>query len=330
MSLHVCHFQRAPGRGHSIERLFAAVRAALPAGVRASVWEAPCSGLNPVALARNCLSARRAQADVNHVTGDTYYVAAALRRRRTILTLHDCVALNRLRGARRLVIDLLWYRLPAARARIVTTVSKASRAELVQRMPGCAGKIRVVPDCLPCHMTPEPRRALGAVPSILHLGTAPHKNIERLAAALRGLPCQLSIIGQLRPSQKEALAQNGIAHSERVGLTDAQVLSAYREADLVVFVSTYEGFGLPIIEAQAIGRPVVTSQLAPMADVSGGAACLVDPFDPAAIRAGIERVLSDASYRDELVVRGLANSRLYGAERVAAQYAALYAEVYAG
>jgi len=105
------------------------------------------------------------------------------------------------------------------------------------------------------------------------------------------------------------------------------MLRAYQECDLVVFASTYEGFGLPIIEAQATGKPVVTSALAPMCDVAGGGAALVDPYEPASIREGIQKIISDPVYRDSLIQEGLHNAARYRAELVAAHYAAIYREM---
>ena len=85
---------------------------------------------------------------------------------------------------------------------------------------------------------------------------------------------------------------------------------------------------MPIIEAQAVGRPVVTSAVSPMADVAGADACLVDPQNPDSIRSGVKRILSDAGYREKLVLRGYENVKKYRADVVAEQYASLYRELW--
>jgi glycosyltransferase involved in cell wall biosynthesis len=100
-----------------------------------------------------------------------------------------------------------------------------------------------------------------------------------------------------------------------------------RECDLLLFPSLHEGFGLPIVEAQATGRPVVTSDREPMTEVSGGAAVLVDPEDVASIRTGVLRVLEDHQLAAELVRRGRVNVGRFSASAVAAQYAAIYWEL---
>jgi glycosyltransferase involved in cell wall biosynthesis len=126
------------------------------------------------------------------------------------------------------------------------------------------------------------------------------------------------------------LRELGVAYENRSELGDAELLAAYRRCDALIFVSTYEGFGLPIIEAQAVGRPVITSRVCSMPEASGGAACLVDPFDVADIRRAIQRLIDDPAYAQTLVRFGYENAARYAPERVAAAYAALYRRVHAG
>jgi glycosyltransferase involved in cell wall biosynthesis len=84
---------------------------------------------------------------------------------------------------------------------------------------------------------------------------------------------------------------------------------------------------MPILEAQATGRPVVTSNILSMPWVAGEAACLVDPFDTASIRGGLTRVMGDPSYRAALVALGFENVKRFSAEEIARQYLELYLDV---
>jgi glycosyltransferase involved in cell wall biosynthesis len=97
--------------------------------------------------------------------------------------------------------------------------------------------------------------------------------------------------------------------------------------DLLVFASTFEGFGLPIVEAQATGRPVVTSNIMSMPEVAGDAACLVDPFNVSSIREGVLKVINDSDYRNALVKAGFENVKRFQPEQIARQYAELYHEL---
>jgi glycosyltransferase involved in cell wall biosynthesis len=98
-------------------------------------------------------------------------------------------------------------------------------------------------------------------------------------------------------------------------------------ADIIALASSYEGFGMPILEGQAVGRPVITSNILSMPEVAGNAACLVDPYDPSSIRQGILKIIQDAAYRDELVRKGFANVKRFDPQVIALQYLDLYKKV---
>jgi glycosyltransferase involved in cell wall biosynthesis len=188
-------------------------------------------------------------------------------------------------------------------------------------------RVRVVPLPVADDFVARPARPTDERPVVLLVGTRPNKNIERAAAALEGLNCHVVVVGELDSHQRAAFEAARLDFEARPGLSDDEVRRAYEECDLLLFPSTKEGFGIPILEAQASGRPVVTSSEPPLTEVAGGAACFVDPLDVASIRAGVGRVLTDDSYRVDLVRRGLDNARRYRVSTIAARYAALYDEL---
>jgi glycosyltransferase involved in cell wall biosynthesis len=264
---------------------------------------------------------------VNHITGDVHFLALLLRTRKTLLTILDCVSLERLRGVRRAILKLFWYTLPIARSRMVVVISESTRTELLRHVGCDPRKIRVVPACLDSSFIAAPKEFNATLPRILQVGTGVNKNLSRVAEALRAVPCEWDIVGTLSSDQEERLQSLGLNYRV-LGLLDADgVRSAYRSCDLVVFASTYEGFGLPILEANATGRPVVTSNILSMPEVAGDAACLIDPFDVESIRAGILRVVNEPDYRASLIVNGFANVTRFSAESVASQYAQIYREL---
>lgn len=96
------------------------------------------------------------------------------------------------------------------------------------------------------------------------------------------------------------------------GYLDASELpKLYRSASALVFPSFYEGFGLPVIEAQASGIPVITSATTSLGEVSGGAAILVDPCQVSEIVSGIEKVINDKNGCYKMIENGLLNSKNY-------------------
>jgi glycosyltransferase involved in cell wall biosynthesis len=326
--LRVQHFERRPLAGvFSIERVFDTVRAALPPDIEVRVRRNrfPSRGVVPRLL--DALLARRRAAAVNHVLGDVHYLTWFLPRRGTILTVHDCASLERLRGLRRRLLWLGWYWWPLQRAERVVAISEFTRRELGAWLPHVRVPVEVIPPPLPrgfCRRAPRPR---GPRLRLLQVGTAENKNLPRVIAACRDLPVELTIVGAIGASERSRLHALGVAYVNRVALDDGALLAEFESCDALIFASTYEGFGLPIIEAQSVGRPVITSRLGATAETAGGAACLVDPFDTDDIRRGIRRVLEDPSYASELIAAGLENAARFAPERVAGAYAALYREL---
>ena len=207
----------------------------------------------------------------------------------------------------------------------LTLISESTRNALLRHGLHEARRAIVVPDCVGDAFVWSPKPFAQDCPRVLQVGTAAHKNIERLAEALRGIPCRLAIVGRLSRSQRAALDVNAIAFDNRLSLDDAQILEEYRRADLVAFVSTFEGFGLPILEAQAVGRPVVAGRVHSMPEVAGEGACLVDPYNVSEIRAAVLRVVADAAYRESLIAAGQRNVRRFRSSEIAAGYARIYA-----
>jgi glycosyltransferase involved in cell wall biosynthesis len=328
MTRHVVYVERRPFGSRSIERVFRQIANDLPEGFSHSICNVPF-GNGVAAVIRNLLFFKRPAADIYHITGDVHYMALRLPPDRTVLTIHDLIFLHRRSGLRRWVLKKLYLDLPLRRLKYVTAVSKATKDEIVREAGVDPANIFVIDDPL---MSPfddvQPARGFnGERPRILHIGTAENKNLGNLIAALRGLRCTLKIIGSPDRSLTKLARAAGVEVETADDLKAEQMLDEYRRSDIIAFCSTYEGFGLPIIEAQALGRPVVTSDLPPMRDVAGTGAELVDPHDPASIRAGILRVIDNSEHRQSLINAGLENVKRFDARTIAEKYAEVYAQV---
>lgn len=327
----VAYFHRKPrpNANFSIELVFENVRRDLAGQIEPAICIAPCESNGLFRRLWIAWHARRRQGDVNHVTGDTNFTALALDGGRTVLTNHDCGYVTRTRGFRRWLLKRYWLELPVRRVAAVTTVSSQVKHEII-KYSGCpADKIHVIHNAASPAFRPAPKADLDRRPRILHVGTAPNKNLDRLIDALQDLECVLVVVGQLNRDAVARLDQARIDYENYVDLSTSDLVRQYQLCDLVCFASLYEGFGVPILEAQAVGRPLITSNRLPMSEVAGEGACLVDPTHSGSIRAAIVRIFSDPQYRRGLVEAGRQNIKRFEPQRIALQYLELYQQVFA-
>ena len=249
------------------------------------------------------------------------------------MTVHDLIHLKRPEHAtlaKRLYATTMLRRALRA-ARFVLTVSEAVRSDLVDFAPGCAGKVRVVPNGVEARfLSPVPqaerervRRAAGLdAPWVLFLGNdKPHKNLGGLLAAFArlvrsGLPHRLVLAGgaaERRAERAAAAAAAGVAGRvvDLGVLPDADVLPLLAGASALAMPSFLEGFGLPVLEAQAVGTPVACSPRGGLAEAAGDAALFAEPDDPAALAEALRRILTDEGLAARLSARGRERARAF-------------------
>ena len=319
-------FRRPIPEYFSLENVFSTIRQPLEKLIRITQTSAPSARANPLSVLSNLRAFRKLHGDVFHVTGDIHYAVFAFPGKKTVLTIHDCVFLYNTKGLRRWIFLWCWLKLPVRHARFITTISEATKKDIIDHT-GCApSKIVVINNPMDAAFMYTPKSFNASKPVILQMGTWSNKNLERVIEALTGLSCHLTIIGKLSDEQLALLKQSNMEYSNHFNISKDGLIAQYKACDMVLFASTFEGFGLPVIEAQAIGRPLVTSDLSPMKDVAGEGACLANPYDSVSIRNCVNRIISEAAYRTALVENGLVNVRRFEPGNIAAAYAAVYAK----
>jgi glycosyltransferase involved in cell wall biosynthesis len=324
----VVQFMRKPnGIVFSMEQLFEDIRSELPSDISVDTYTNPYPSNGVWPRLKAMLWVIRHQGDVNHVTGDNHFLSIFLRRSKTILTIHDCVALDRLKGFKYQIFRFFWYWLPAKRSAVITVISESTKKELLRHLGRGGWRIKVIPNFVSTRFEFSSKPFNTSCPVILQVGTTENKNIERVAAALEGISCKLVIIGELTQSQIAVLERNKIDYQNYVSIPRSALIEHYRLCDIVIFASLYEGFGLPILEAQATGRPVITSNLYSMPEVGGDGACYVDPYSTEKIRAAVERLIGNSAYRESLLNEGYDNVKNYSPSTIAGRYAELYREI---
>ncbi len=330
-NLKVIFFQRKPRpQNFSVEILFKEIRAHFSDNTESVVQVAkyPSNGFwKRLYIGLEAAFAQRS-GYVNHITGDITFIGLFLKKNRTVLTLLDLGMMHHPNPVARYILKIFWVALPVRRAAVVTTISQATKDELVKLLHCDPTKIEVVHvpvlnKLAPCRKVFDKQR-----PIILQVGTKRNKNLERLVEALKEIPCHLEIIGDgVAKEVMDKLDQYGLSCSISARLSEEEMVNKYKECDLVTFVSTHEGFGMPIVEANIVGRPVVTANVSSMPEVAGNAAHLVDPFDVADIRRGILKVIEEDAYREQLILNGFENQKRFKAELIAGQLEAIYRRV---
>ena len=264
---------------------------------------------------------------------------------RTLLTVHD---LSFLRYPDHFVPKLVRYLervVPAsvARADRVLADSEATRADLIRLLGTPPEKVEVLYSGVDARFRPEPepgeqerlRTRYGLDrPYVLSVGTLqPRKNFVRLIRAFAHLPDtgRVLVIAGGRGWLYESVLEEAARHPDRVRILgfveDADLPALYRGADLFVFPSFYEGFGLPVLEAMACGVPVVCSGVSSLPEVAGDAALLVDPEDEDGLMGAMERALEDEGLRQEMMARGRARAAQFTWEQAARRLMGVFASL---
>ena len=267
---------------------------------------------------------------------------------RRVATIHDVIPYVYPETSTRLdwLIYHIWLPLAVRRLHAIITDSQASKRDIVLHLPVHPEKIMVIPAAASAHYRPMPGEAIEPAlqrygvtsPYILYVGSLEsRKNLPRLLQAYAKLrewsqQWHLVIVGARKWKYTpifETVQQLDLqSHVHFTGYVEEEDLPAlYNGADLFMFPSLYEGFGLPVLEAMACGTPVVTSNSSSLPEVAGDAALLVDPYDVDAIAGAMQRVLAKPDLAGEMREKGLANAAQYTWERTARETIAVYEKV---
>ena len=293
---------------------------------------------------------RQAGADLVHFTNGMVPLASAIP---TVVTIHDMslTMFPRYHPPRRVLLNRPLVDLAARRADAVITVSESAKRDIVRLYGPGAERAHVV------HEAPAPafqpvrnpetlervrRRYRLADRFILYVGTIePRKNLPKLIEGFAkrrqsgDLSHQLVCVGpygwlsrNLEDLIERLQIEDAIRFTGYVPFEDLPAL--YSLAEMFVFPSLYEGFGLPIIEAMACGTPVVTGHVAALTEVAGGAVEQVERLDAEALGSAIVGLATNRERREELAALGLKRARMFSWERAARETLKVYRHAVTG
>lgn len=314
--------------GYSIGKVFRPIEKTMRHICNVDSIEMPCCGYGMKSLCKNIKFVlnvlKNNDYDVIHITGTEHYLLPFLKRYTTVVTVHDLGFYTNFRkGLKQYFKYLLWIRtLPMAC--YVTFISNKSKEEAKKMVKFGKGQVSVVYDPIGDDYVYTPKDINFTYPRILHIGTNMHKNLLRTITALSDFPCKLVIIGKINKTILDFLEDNNIDFENKYNLTDNEILKEYIECDIVNFPSLHEGFGMPIIEGQSIGRPVLTSNVSPMKEIAGEGAILVNPESVEDIRQGYKKIFQ---HPEVLVDKGLDNVKRFRLNIIVQQYLDIYKKV---
>lgn len=280
--------------------------------------------------------------DVLHITAPGYPVATA---RPTVVTIHDIglVTHPEFFSTQHPWLFRAHLRDIVRRQAQVICVSRHTAEELRRHVACERLRIEIVHEGVADVFTREPdentlRRVRARVPRPFFLSAGsmnPRKNLARLCRAFAGLvdriPHDLVLVGSRGWDDGdvwEAFQQPGLRERIRfLGfVTDEELAALYRLADGYAFVSLFEGFGLPAVEAMGAGCPVVAASCTSLPELVKDAGLLVDPLDVQAIAVALRRLADDAALRRELAARGRARASCFSWAEAARLTREVYAE----
>lgn len=317
----------------SIEKVFGLIKKNLAFNVEISNWFAPSRYDMPLSVIKNYIFFFRKYLfnsngdDIYHITGVLHYLFWILPKRRTILTIHDCVKTHQHEGLKKRMVILFWYKLPISYFNFITVVSNQTKKEIVELTNCNPHKIQVIHNPVDSNLIFSPKVFNCNQPVILHIGTHENKNLKRLIGAVEYINCTLVIVGRIDILTKTLLEDSRVKYEQYHNCTDNDIRKLYLKSDIISFVTTYEGFGMPIIEAQAVGRVVLTSDIEPHKEVGGSGALYVDPFNIMSIRKGVSQIIENESLRNSLIENGVSNVKRFNSKLITSQYKKVYENI---
>lgn len=270
------------------------------------------------------LGSARNNSGLHHITGAVNYLAMGLPSERTVITIHDLGHyLVTLRGARKKLYGSLFIDYPCRKVAKITTISDFTKSMLVKSFNVLPSKVVVIPNPV-AEFLKKADPPLNDMPVILQIGGGRNKNIEMLMEAVRGLHVKLLLIRPYDQQLEVFLRANGISYEFRSNLTNEGIQKAYSDCDLVYFASTYEGFGLPVIEAQKVGRPVLISRIEPLVEVAANDSAFISDLTSDSIQRTIKKALYEKNLTKEMVDRGFQNAAKFSPTIIAKKYREVY------
>lgn len=249
----------------------------------------------------------------------SYYRTPSEKKIKNIVTVHDFVYEKFNKGPKKFIHSLQKFSAIKSADRIIC-ISQATKRDLLDFLPNTDESIiEVIYNGVSDNYYPISNRAKNQRPFILFVGSrAGYKNFNTAALTLKHLK-DFDLIcvggGTLSNKERETLPkeiQNRIHHEGF--LSEEKINLLYNNAVCLIHPSSYEGFGIPVIEAMKAGCPVVAYNCPAVAEISNSSALLIDTQDPAEFAESIKKIHQTNNHREDLIKKGLKNSKKFSWE----------------
>lgn len=313
--MEIFYFHRNKKAGYSIEKSIRPVIDEIKNIHTVKEFHLPYRRSDPFSLIGNILFVikNKSKDGINHISGECHYCIIGLINNRNVLTIHDLSSFIYTKfKLKRFILKLIYFYIPIFLTNKIICISEKTKNEILSELTflknSIAKKLFVIHNSLSNDYKYHPKKLNDSL-KILQIGTNWNKNVENVIKACNN-NWGLIIVGPLTKTQLNLLNKHNIKYSNYVNVSEKNLLNLYVDCDVVTFCSYYEGFGMPIIESQAIGRPVITSKIQPLIEISNGSSILVNPNNTTEICMALKSILNSEKY-EEIVNKGLENVKRF-------------------
>lgn len=267
------------------------------------------------------------QGDVNHITGDISFLSLFLKKKKTINTLLDCRLVYEFKGIKKYLYYLFWFYFPIIKSKYVVFISEFTKQQIIDFSKIKLKNAKIIPIQLEKNISTL-RKNNKYFKRILIIGTQKNKNIKMMIKSIIGVNCKLIIVGELEKKIISFLKLHNISFQNFVNISDEKIKKLYQISDILLMVSDYEGFGMPIIEAQKAGLLVITSNKSPMIKTASKyGSILVNTNNSLKLKAILKKIIKNEIKIHPYINYGRYNANKYNDYLIFDQYKKLYLQV---
>lgn len=282
----------------------------------------PYHSLNIYNILRNIIFMKKIEAPIYYIISPTEAYLLPFLKHKGIITYHDLGTIYKSRNVFYKVLKKILLIYPSKYyAKKITFVSDQTKNEYITSVKiKNKEKLQVIYNSYNPKFDSKNEKQSNSLYTILHVGTADRKNLNNVIKACYGLRIKLIIVGKLSNEQKDLLSRGKIDFINSFDIDIDTLVSLYKNADVITFPSSYEGFGMPIIEANVIGTPIIAGDIPVLHEVANDAAYFVDGKECSQIRKAIIDLMNNKEINNKLIQNGYSNAKRFSEDNIYKQY----------